>query len=130
MKYTPLILIVTLVCSLGCTSKISKLEKGLNSSKQETEATCDSGIQNRKVVYRPNASKLASHDGKITLDVCVNPNGEVVKAKAIEEESTIKDKTILIDAEQLFLKYRFSKDDSLEENEIQCGKFSIILFEK
>lgn len=76
--------------------------------------------------YAPSSAGLATKDGKVTLKICVNQDGKVTYAKAMEEGTTFYDSEILENAAQLMKKYRFEKDYSAPVK--QCGKYTFIVY--
>lgn len=82
------------------------------------------GLFRRKVVYRADIKKLIQKNGKITVDLCVNRQGNVVSATYNQELSTIKDKALIDKAVRATKRYRFEKDNSAARE--QCGRLTFV----
>ncbi len=59
--------------------------------------------------------------GQIVVNFCVDPKGNVVYSKLLNEETTIKDKRIIRRAVNLSMKYKYVEKPELKVD--QCGKF-------
>ncbi len=92
----------------------------------EGEGNGEFGAFGRKRIHAPSSAGLATKDGKVTLKICVNQDGKVTYAKAMEEGTTFYDSDILINAAELMKKYRFEKDYSAPVK--QCGKYTFIVY--
>ena len=65
---------------------------------EEQGGTGDLG--GRNILRRPKLNSIAKQDGRITIYVCADKYGRIVKAQAVKSQSTIKDKNILLAAAQ------------------------------
>jgi len=84
----------------------------------------DDGLLNRKLVKRAGVERLAVKEGKISIFICVNRNGEVVSTKYDLAGSTLKDPDFIGKAEACAKSYVFAPDSSAPEK--QCGKLAFI----
>lgn len=82
------------------------------------------GILTRRIIKRGNAKKLAKEEGVIIINVCVNRKGRMVVSKYNEEESTIDTPSLIKEAQNTALEYRFEKDYTAPPK--QCGKMTFI----
>lgn len=83
------------------------------------------GILTREVIFRPALNSIIRTNGTIAINVCVNPDGNVVGAKWNEEKSTITDLDIVREALAKAQEYKFKRDVRAPRRE--CGVLSIIV---
>ncbi len=83
------------------------------------------GLLTRKVIYRANLDNIIKQTGKITINLCVNRDGQVIYAEADRARSTIRNRDILKKAVAAAKKYRYEKDYTVAER--QCGKLSFVV---
>ncbi|MFK8104425.1 MAG: hypothetical protein AB8G15_18000 [Saprospiraceae bacterium] len=108
----------------GTTDAAGKAEEGTAGEGEGWVDLGGDGIFNRKVVYRADVKKLTKEEGVIVVKLCISQNGGVVFAEYDEENSTIKNKAILKNAELTARKYKFGKDYTAPYK--QCGKLTFI----
>ncbi len=83
------------------------------------------GLLSRKVIKRTNLGNIVKESGKITVNICVNRDGKVIFAEADRSKSTIKDRTVLKNAEVALKGYVFEKDYTVAER--QCASYSFLV---
>lgn len=82
----------------------------------EKDAILDDDIMDR-TMNAPKITEDFSTAGKIVLRVCIDNNGDVLKANLIREWSIDYTEELIRIARKNAVKYKFSKSDLLE----QCG---------
>ena len=77
----------------------------------------------RRTIKIPNLGSLMTKKGigEIVVKICINPQGDVVYAKVVRDETTITDRYILKNALLTAKKYKFEKDINAPREE--CGKY-------
>jgi hypothetical protein len=82
------------------------------------------GLFNRKVIQRADVARLAIKEGKLVVNLCVNPTGEVIYVKCDPDESTISDTDIITLAESVAENYVFEADAAASNQ--QCGRLTFV----
>lgn len=82
------------------------------------------GLFKRKVIYRADVRKLIKKNGKISVDLCVNQQGNVISAAYNPEFSTITDPALVEKAVRVTKRYRFEKDYAAAKE--QCGRLTFV----
>lgn len=82
------------------------------------------GLFSRKVIKRADVARLATQQGKVVVNLCVDQLGKVVYAKYDLPNSSIRDKTIIAKAEECAKAYVFDEDPSAPRE--QCGRLTFI----
>jgi len=82
------------------------------------------GLFNRKVIERANVAQIATVEGKVVVNLCVDQSGKVVYAQYDVPNSTIRDRTVLSRAVDYAKRYLFEKDASAPKE--QCGRLTFI----
>ena len=82
------------------------------------------GLFKRKVIYRADVKKLIKKNGKISVNLCVNRQGNVISADYNPEFSTINDKALIEKAVNVTKRYRFEKDYAAPKK--QCGRLTFV----
>jgi len=79
------------------------------------------GLSGRGVEYSPTFSDNSQKTGKVSLAICVNSDGKVIKADFTQKGSTTSDSYLIDVARRTAMKYKFSKSDT----DSQCGTVTI-----
>jgi membrane protein involved in colicin uptake len=79
------------------------------------------GLSGRGIEYSPSFTDNSQKTGKVSLSICVNPDGKVTKAEFTQKGSTTSDSYLIDLARKTALKYKFSKS----EIDSQCGTVTI-----
>ncbi len=82
------------------------------------------GVLMRDVVKKADFSNLIKNAGRMVINVCINPNGDVTFAEYNYEDSTIDDAELIELAVDVIKRYRFAKDAYAAKRE--CGKLSYV----
>ena len=82
-------------------------------------------IFGRKVIYRNALAVPLTQSGTLTFEVCIDRSGIVTCSTFLKEESTIKHKHIVRQAQDASYGYRFEKSETADST--QCGKLRFIL---
>ena len=82
------------------------------------------GIFGRKVIYRANVKKITEREGKMSMKLCVDRQGNVTYSEFLRDGSTIFDPNLVAKAEATAAKYRFEPDPTAPAR--QCGKLTFI----
>gem|GEM_PF-2994753 len=84
------------------------------------------GLFNRNVIHRERAdvARLVIKEGKLVVNLCVNPTGKVVYVKCDADESTISDAQIIALAESVVEDYVFNEDVNASSQ--QCGRLTFV----
>jgi hypothetical protein len=82
------------------------------------------GLFNRKVISRANVAQIATVEGKAVVNLCVDRSGKVVYAQYDIPNSTIRDRTVLSQAQDYAKRYVFEPDASAPLE--QCGRLTFI----
>ncbi len=82
------------------------------------------GLFNRKVIRRADVARIATIEGRVVVNLCVDPLGKVVLAKYDAPNSTIRDQALLLKAQECASQYIFDQDPSAPRQ--QCGKLTFI----
>jgi len=83
---------------------------------EEKDSIFDKGIMKR-IINTPKIEDDFTTNGKIVLSVCVDNNGEVIKANLFREHSIDYTEELILIARNNAFKYKFSKSELAE----QCG---------
>lgn len=84
----------------------------------------DDGLLTRKLVRRAAVERLATKEGRVSIFICVNQNGDVISTKYDLAGSTLREPDFVTKAEACASSYIFAPDPSAPER--QCGKLSFI----
>ena len=104
----------------GKTSSKSSESKSRLSSASANPGLPDSELTGRKLVGSLAAPRyVGDEQGKIVVNICVDPNGFVIDAKYNRKESDIKSPALIKEAEKAAIKTRFS--EAIESKENQWG---------
>jgi outer membrane biosynthesis protein TonB len=79
------------------------------------------GLTNRGVVHEPRIRDNTQKTGKVAINICVDSDGNVIKAEYTQKGSTTTDSHLKKIAEEGVKKYKFSKSNVKE----QCGSIII-----
>lgn len=82
------------------------------------------GLLNRKLVRRADVGRLAVKEGKISMYICVDQQGNVVTTKYDLVGSTLKDPAFIAKAEACAKSYLWAPDPSAPPK--QCGKLTFV----
>ncbi len=99
--------------------------------KNENIKISDQVVLERKIIKIPDLSNLMKNqlqDGQIVVKHCINPRGDVTYVEVINEETTIKDKALVIEALKIAFNYKFAHNPTAPDQE--CGKFTFKLVAK
>lgn len=79
------------------------------------------GLSNRGVTYEPKFSDKSQKTGKVVIEICVDPTGNVTEAKFTQRGSNTTDSELVAIALKGAKEYKFSQGQA----ESQCGTVTI-----
>ena len=82
------------------------------------------GILTRKVIRRPDISKAARVNGRVTMDICIDRAGKVMQVAYDPEKTTITDHAVILQSSLLALGYRFEPRYTAPLRE--CGQLTFV----
>lgn len=82
-----------------------------------TGVSIGGGLSGRRVVGRPNMADNSQKQGKVNVEICVNSNGDVIRADYTLRESTTNDSELRNKAIAWARQHKFAPSN----NEQECG---------
>ncbi|MEE9373129.1 MAG: energy transducer TonB [Saprospiraceae bacterium] len=102
-------------------SDLELFDQNMVTSNERSKTGTSENIANRKVIFIPQINDDSQKEGRVVINICVDPTGKVLSAKYTQRGSTTTDNYLVKLALKNAKRYRFSPNHVPK----QCGRVNI-----